>query len=193
MKVFCSSFVFTDHQSDVKDKPELLIVAQVSLYPNETYFDRTFDICRIGKRDSEAKLSAGPFDLEKTYFINTKNLDFNYDPEENAIYKLHDNERDIEKVRLNEKIKSYVYKSPNFSEDDTITSIGLDSKTKNLYFISTLTSELKVLNLNESSATPKTLFDFKSRYNSLMYLTTVKVFSNENYLVFLVNSKFVKF
>lgn len=142
----------------------------------------TYVICRIGKEDSEAKLEAGPFEIESK-FSNPKDLPFNYFPKENAIYKLHENRLDVEKIQLTDKIKSNAYKNKLPSPEETINSMDLDLSTENLYMLYSITAKLKVLSLTDNSTSSQ--IDFKSRSDiPYKYPITVKVFPNEKYLVF---------
>lgn len=129
--------------------------------------------------------------------FDVENFNVNYDPTENTIYKLDDNLVDIERINLKFGNLHHSYKSlksngQSIYKDGRILSMDLDWTAKNQYMTMLhdwVRPALKVRSVYDSTTPPKMLYDLKDYKGSSASPPLVRVFSNENYVVFTSSGK----
>lgn len=164
----------TDDKPDVENKPELLIVEDVSKPGDEHSF--WSGICLIGqRRDSISQLILNP---DQGSFDNK----FEYDFQDRVLYKSYLNE--IKKIDIVNKNQSTIFQLPTNSIGETIDSVAYDWVTKNLYV--SHEGDLKVLNVVKTSKLSKKLVAFPKRYFS----SIIKVFPNQGFVVVQTDCKY---
>lgn len=158
----------SDLSSGVKDKPELLVLEKQSTGPNDYTLD---GLCLISSNETKSK----------PIIQSLKNVleFFTYDPLDGDIY-VFDTSRRVIKVNLENGEQKLVYDfetSLVFSRGE-IHSVTLDWVTKNLFLF--FNRNLTVIDLNDSSKYPKTLFSLE---NEKFTRPDLQVFPNDGYLV----------
>lgn len=175
-----------DVNPNEQEKPELLVVKQELKLDDQAF---EIGICIAGKKyfnDNFTLTHEGSFYDE-----------FEYDQREHTVYavkqtfhQIYKEIFNIQRIDLDRKKESTVFELLSERNNERIYSIALDWVTKNLYY--TDDKELGILNVDNPSKSPKSLYTFKEKYlNTNLHVNVVRVFPNQGYLVVKTSRKFI--